>query len=195
MSDQKDRNMVVENPLELQLVFGELYLTDEVAAEPVAPVAANLPETAVVQPPEPIIQTAEVQPPADEKVEEPVVLSNQVYSKPVRVFIHAAPGLVPEGADITDLIARMLSIVQLNGQVVNLDIADVIQTDKPAWDETMLAGAEKAVFFGFHQDTGGHVIEAHPLLKILHVPALKAIMAGKEQKAAFAENLRRYFLD
>lgn len=187
--------MVVENPLELQLVFGELYLTNDVAAESVAPVAANLPETAVVQPPEPISQTEEVQPPADEKVEEPVVLSNPVYSKPVRVFIHAAPGLVPEGADITDLITRMLSIVKLNGQAVNLEITDIIQTNTTVQDESMLAGAEKAVLFGFHEDPSGHIIERRNHLKILHVPALKSIMAGKEQKAAFAENLRHYFQD
>lgn len=215
MTAGNNTGMVVENPLELQLVFPDglfLFEDENIVRESVS----GTPEKTLTATEETISETAEVNDKTEVGEEASAAVIGEVgdhvveplpeqplresLQHPVRVCLDFSdPSLQPFG-NIHDLLERMMSIVKWQDRTLSPEIVDFVDISLPGnSDSNWLFGhAGKGVVFGSADKFGAagepdYSVKQITACEVLFVPPIPAIMAGNEHKKRFAEHLKKFF--
>jgi len=166
--------MDVENPLELQMLFGDKIFLDER-------------DSLIPQLPLESVQTSESKP--AENPDFPILFFLDLESTPTERF-----------GDIRTLLGKMLLVTQFDGKVPTMDLAEVIDL-KGLSEQQFLSKVNtcrKAIIFSdqwpFQQNVASNM-NVFPLgeNRIFYAPSVSSIMADIELKRAFAAALKNYF--
>jgi len=177
MNHQTEKSgMEVENPLELQMLFGEKIFLDD---------RDNL----ITQQPVESAQTSESMPP-------------QSHSFPILFFLHLDSTPIERLGDIKTLLGKMLLVTQLDGSVPTMDLAEV--SDLKGFSEEQFSAkvqaCRKAIVFSDQWPFQQNVVSKMQVFllgekRVFHAPSVSSIMADIELKRAFATALKNYFLE
>lgn len=168
--------MDVENPLELQMLFGDKIFLDER-------------DILIPKLPAETVQTLESKPTENNKF-------------PILFFLHLESTPTEHFGDIKTLLGKMLLVTQLDGKVPTMDLAEVFDL-KGISEEQFLAkvnACRKVILFSdqwpFQQNVASNM-HVFPLgeNRIFYAPSVSSIMADIELKKAFAAALKNYFLE
>lgn len=216
MAVENNKGMVVENPLELQMIFPDgLFLFGDEHTGSAQESKEREPESetkAAVQvhtptPEETVgsdkvkFRQNEVEPTMpDEPILDETLQKRKSLTREIRLCVDLSDASLKPFGSVSDLIARMISIIQWKGEALTLDRTDFVDLSDPQNLDTdwLFANAANAVVFGGHQ-----LIRTGPLTdytvmelqgcKVLFVPDIPAIMAGPETKKLFAGHLKIFF--
>lgn len=175
MNHQSEKSgMDVENPLELQMLFGDKIFLDER-------------DSLIPQLPVESAQTSESKP--AENPDFPILFFLDLESTPTERF-----------GDIRTLLGKMLLVTQFDGKVPTMDLAEVI--DLKGLSELQFLSkvntCRKAIIFSdqwpFQQNVASNM-NVFPLgeNRIFYAPSVSSIMVDIELKRAFAAALKNYF--
>jgi hypothetical protein len=171
----ENTGLYVENPLELQMLFGDQIFIDE---------RDKL-----------VISVQQNENTGHELDNSPSV------TNPIAFFMDLETTRLAGFSDIAELLGRMLLVTQLDGKVPTMELADIfdiVQFSEEQFSEKVKT-CRKIIVFADHWPFQQNIAEKQQIIsmenvQLFYASSIPSIMANNELKKAFAAGLKNYFL-